>query len=400
MRKILIVDFFISGHHAEYLDHLVEYLVKGTPKQPQYVFLVHPKFNENFNYIVEKTKRTKGTTWVNIHDDEFRKINQGRLVQRSLRAFRIVDHYAKIHQISHVLLMHFNLFQLALAIRRPSYTVSGILFLQFFRMDRSTLKMRIKYFRKHLLTKLYCLNPRLRKVYILNDEKSASYLNAAFGTNIFEMLADPIPELEPLPGFDVYNEFQIEEGRIILLHLGMLSNRKGTLEFIGSARFLSPQNQPKVALLVVGKAESESMATDIRSEINRLEAISTAQVVWQDSFISSERMKSIFDQCHAVVIPYKTAEASSGILGHAAAANKPVITTGKGLLKEIVETYDLGLLIDDVDPERVAQKIETLLGYSRWKSKSAEFLAERTRESFASKIIKHTETMEEESLTT
>lgn len=387
MKKILIVDFFISGHHTEYIEHVVEYLINESSNQAHYVFLVHPAFNKHFNHIVEKTKKKAGITWASIHTDEFRKINEGRLVTKSLHAFRIVNRYAKIHQISHVFLMHFNLFQLPLAIMRPSYTVSGILFLQFLRMDRSTLKMRFKYFRKHFLTKLYCLNPKLRKVYVLNDKKSASSLNSEFDTTIFEMLADPIPELKPLANFDIYRQFQIEEGRKVFLHFGMLSNRKGTSEFIRSARFLAPQNQAKVAFLVAGKAENESMATQIRSEIIQLEATSNIQVVWQDAFMSNEKMKSVFDQCHAVVIPYKNPEASSGILGHAAAANKPVITTGKGLLKELVEIYNLGLLIDKVDSERIAHKIEALLNYGQWKSESARFVAERTPDRFATTII-------------
>ena len=98
-------------------------------------------------------------------------------------------------------------------------------------------------------------------------------------------------------------------------------------------------------------------------------------------------MKSLLDQCYAIVIPYKNPESSSGILGHAAASNKPVITTGKGLLKELVEQYSLGLLIDEVKPELIAGKIETLLHRGDWKGESTKFVVQRTPEHFASTIV-------------
>ncbi len=47
-------------------------------------------------------------------------------------------------------------------------------------------------------------------------------------------------------------------------------------------------------------------------------------------------MKSYFEQTDYFLIPYKNVESSSGILGHAIAAGKPVIATDKGLIGDFV----------------------------------------------------------------
>src|SRR5690606_33586875 len=101
-------------------------------------------------------------------------------------------------------------------------------------------------------------------------------------------------------------------------------------------------------------------------------------------------MKSMLDQCYAVVIPYRNPEASSGILGHAAAAGKPVIATGKGLLKKLIGRYHLGLLVEGVEPALIAAKVEALLHSYNRKGASEAFAAERTPEVFAATIADDT----------
>ena len=50
MKKTLIFDIDISGHHIEYLSHLINYLNgKSATISGQYVFIVHPKFSHYIN---------------------------------------------------------------------------------------------------------------------------------------------------------------------------------------------------------------------------------------------------------------------------------------------------------------------------------------------------------------
>jgi glycosyltransferase involved in cell wall biosynthesis len=98
-------------------------------------------------------------------------------------------------------------------------------------------------------------------------------------------------------------------------------------------------------------------------------------------------MKSIFEQCSVVLIPYKNTEASSGILGHAVAANKYVIATGKGLIKELIQENDFGVLIDSITPFEIASKIESFLPLQLNNHLSSQFLKSHTPKEFAELII-------------
>ena len=77
-------------------------------------------------------------------------------------------------------------------------------------------------------------------------------------------------------------------------------------------------------------------------------------------------------------------------MGHAAASNKKVITTGKGLLKEIVERNDLGYLVDEVRPKLIADCIIfMLINYANGdiNLKAKKFVDDNSPKAFSSKII-------------
>src|SRR5690606_12563648 len=173
----------------------------------------------------------------------------------------------------------------------------------------------------------------LKQVFILNDEYSANILNQTFSTKIFRALPDPVPSFTPLSQFDIYTEYNIPRERKICLHIGSLSKRKGTLETIKSIGLLNEGNLAQTHLLLIGRAKPD-FTGEIEECIEALEARN--HVTWDNNFVSNEKMKSLFNGAYCVVMPYYNSEASSGILGHAASARKPVIATGKGLLKELI----------------------------------------------------------------
>ncbi|MEH6307512.1 glycosyltransferase [Olivibacter sp. CPCC 100613] len=382
----LFFDIEITGHHSEYIGHLINYF-KDYKREGNNVFIVHPHFKEKFPLLVSDARNAHNVLLVEITDEEYQRSIDGNLIKMSFSRFKLVKKYAKKYLASHVFLLHFNVFQFSLIFLRPSFKIRGILFLQFYRMGKQQWSERFKYLRKYLITKFYTSNKRIERVFILNDPSSVDYLNGTFRKGLFHVLNDPVPSLQPLNDFDVYSYYDIERHRKILLHPGALSDRKGTIEFIQSALFIKPELQNELVILVAGSPGGAQMSERIENEISQINESTCVRAVYDPGFLSNEKMKSILDQCYAIVIPYKHAEASSGILGHAAASNKPVISTGKGLLKELIETYSLGILIDEVNPELIAQKIEELLHHDYWRSDAAKFVAERTPENFASTLV-------------
>lgn len=384
--KKLFFDIQITGHHAEYIDHLVDYLFINNDLTDEYFFVVHPDFSNQFSRIVSKAQQLTNVTWIEITIDEFKKSQQGGLIRNSFRIYQLMDSYAIKYKVNQVCVLYFNSFQIPFIIYRPKYVLSGILFLQFYRMSRNTIKDKLKYYRKYYITKLYSLNSQLQRVFILNDEKTAEYLNEEFNTTIFSMLPDPIPVLTPLAHFDIYKHYSIEKTRKIFLHIGSLGDRKGTFEIIEAAKLIASEMQKDMAILLVGKA-SDRESELIYQKVEKALKESEVTVLWDNQFVSSEMMKSLFDQCTAVLIPYKNAEASSGILGHAVAANKLVIATGKGLLKEMVENHNLGVVISEVNPKCVSEAIINLKYYAIDYTKFHSFKEKHKTSEFAQQII-------------
>ncbi|MFV8372675.1 glycosyltransferase [Flavobacterium sp. LB2P74] len=384
--KKLFFDIQITGHHSEYINHLVDYLFANDDLTDEYFFVVHPDFSKEFPEIVFKAQQLSNVTWIEITFEEFDKSQRGGLIRSSFSLHRLMDSYANKYKVNHVFLLYFNSFQLPCIFYRPNYSMSGILFLQFYRMSRSSLKDKLKYYRKYYITKLYALNTQLKSVSLLNDVKTAEYLNREFNTTIFTMLPDPIPVLTPLEHFDIYEYYNIERTREIFLHIGSLGDRKGTFEIIEAAKYISNDKQSEIAILLVGKA-SDRESECISQNVEKAAEESQVTVLWDNQFVSSKMMKSLFDQCTAVLIPYKNAEASSGILGHAVAANKLVIATRKGLLKELVENNNLGITILEVNPKDIAKAIINLKDYSIDQTRFQSFKEKHNTNEFAEQII-------------
>jgi glycosyltransferase involved in cell wall biosynthesis len=296
-----------------------------------------------------------------------------------------VQEYATKFNTKEVFLLYFNIFQLALIFKRPSFEIKGILFLQFYRMQKNTALEKLKYYRKYWITKAYCLNPKIKKVYILNETKTVSFLNTQFKTNKFQVLADPIPVYEEEHEFDAYKYYKIPRNKKILLHPGAIDPRKGTYEIIEAVDLLKDKETEEYAILIVGKAKA-----DIEGLV--LEKITALKnkgftIVFDNSFVSNERLKSLFVQSFAVLMPYKNPEASSGILGHSAAALKCVMVTDSGLLADVVKTNRLGVLIGQPLSTDIAEGIKKLCNFAIDKKLATKFVAEHNIEGFASSLL-------------
>ncbi len=386
MRNILFFDIAITGHHSEYIGHLVDCLsIKKEIGNVNYVFIVHPKFSKKFPAIFKKAKKIKRLTWIQITSEEEHTVKGGPM-RKSFARYRIMHRYATKTKANHVCSLDFHTIKYGSILFRTKYTLSGILFVQFYRLNRNSIQEKWTYYKRYWLTKLSVANPKLTRVFVLNDQETVQFMNQKFGTNVFQMLPDPIPQYEPLNGFDVYERYAIGRDRKIFLHIGSLGSRKGTVEVVDAAKHIETGLQQEIAILLVGLASTEIEKKAIMEKVAYHNMNSKVRVVWDESFVSNAYMKSLFEQCHAVLIPYKNVEFSSGILGHAAASQKMVIATGKGLLKEMVLKYKLGLLLEEPNPIEIAEKIVESLSYE-YSSDVSRKMIEKHRPSVFSQLL-------------
>ena len=385
--KKLVFDTAITGHHSEYIGHLIDYLFEVNQIQTEYYFVVHPNFSNTFPKIFDKASKVKNVHWRPISDSELRRIEGKNGVWSSLMAFRTMDTYAKKLEVNHVIALDFHPVKYGSIFYTPSYTISSILFLLFHRLDKTNKNQKIEYYKRYFFSKWNSANKQLKKIFILNDLDAVAFMNKEFNTNCFTMLPDPIPKLKPLENFNIYEYYEIGQERNIFLHIGALGDRKGTREVIETAKYLSKANQKKIAILLAGKAskvEDEELYLEL---IETLKKNTEVQIIWDNQFVPNQMMKSLFDQCDTVLLPYKNAEFSSGILGHAAAANKRVIATNAGLIRELVVKYRLGELLNEPTSREIAKKMTQLLNEKFNTTGQSSFVKEHSPMTFAKLIL-------------
>lgn len=356
MAKI-IFDSAITGHHTEYISHLIDY-IKESPKDEEYIIVVPENIKTQFPEIVNKVNACSSIKWDYLPLQDIEKLYKMSLVKRAFVEYSYVNAISKKYGATHVLLMYFNIIQFALIFKRPTFNISGILFLQFYRMEKDTIRKKIKYWRKYWVTKMVSKNPKIIKVFILNDKKTVEYLNKQFRTEIFKVLPDPIPDYEEDPHFNPYKYYKINLSKKILLHVGGLDYRKGTLEIIESIDELSKQFSESYAMIITGKANKEFDAKIIEKIKNIRNK--NFKLVYENTFISNEKLMTLFKNAEIVLIPYKNPEASSGILGYAMKYGKKVIAPANGLLGEIVSENNLGMTLNYINQNSIAQAINIL----------------------------------------
>jgi len=354
----LFYDLYLTGHHSEYIEHLINYLTKREEDENRFYFVLNPLFNQQFKAISDLASTREDVNVVCVKEFEWKSAMKGSLVRKSFAQFNLMDEYAKKLGANNVMLLHMNIFQPALCLKRTKYQVRGILFSQFTRQDlNKKFSERLRYIRRYLQTLLLVKNRNLQQVFLLNDKESCIYLNNEFKTNIFNFLPDPIPELIVNEFVNIRKKYSIPTKNKIFLHFGVLSERKGTFDILRSLFSIPSQSQDNLTLVLAGKVDNPQTLINLESIFDDLKRVgNNVQIIFENGFVSNNIKNNLFHQCDFVLIPYKNVEASSGVFGHALSANKPVIGYSKGLLGQMIKDYKLGIIIDKIDLVKLSTK--------------------------------------------
>ena len=386
--NIMVFDIEITGHHPEYIEHLVKYITKDTENNHKYIFVVHPDFCEKFPWIVNYAKNSL-IKFVPISELELNNllIHKKNVTPfwNSKRIFNLLIKYAELNNSDSCIIMYFNRFLKPFIYRKTKFKVYGILFAPQVSMSfEKDFVSKIKYLRSWFIRYLYTRNTRINKIYILNDKNGVKELNKQVRKNVFYYLPDPIPEIENEKNFDVRKEYQIEKSKKILLHFGSLRNSKGTIELIKSLNYLSKEVSLNCCLILAGKPFNKIIEDKILKCIQKVESV---QVVFINEFLTNSRMKSFFEQSDIIAIPYKNALASSGVIGHSILSGKPVISTKQGLIGEIIRTYWKGELVELVEPKMIADAIKKTILTEYSEVNASEYIYEHSPYNFAKTIL-------------
>lgn len=353
--NIIIFNYQLSGHHIEFLHH--EYMMAIASPENQYVFVLPQSFEEVKNKLVWPT--ASNISFDLFHDEEVEQWNviPTKSLSKSWNLNKILKRYVVKHKADTVLnnnlvtLLPFAAFMLPQKLK-----LCGILYhIYLYNLDGMSWHSRklneIKY---KLLSKAKVFH----RVFVLNDEASASQFNQIYKTQKFVPLPDPFTPIPEGEDINIRELLSIADDKKVFIHFGAMARRKGTLKILDSLKLLSDDECSKYAFIFAGR-----IAQDIIEEFyDKLQAAKDkVQVIVKDEFCSYEFLGALCNECDAILCPYLDTSLSSGLIGYAAQFKKPVIAPDKGLIGKLVKKYEMGALISSVTPENLKESYSKVL---------------------------------------
>ena len=369
MRNILIYDLEIEGHHAEYINNIIDHICKQDI-QDNFYFATKFDFQRTHSDLYHKLIRRENITFIPITQEQFDYAYEPYLsIKRSIREYFLVKKISKDVKPKSVILLHLNVFQTSISsfanFTRSVSSISGIYFHPFYRMEISNLKDRLNYFRRYIQLKLLLSCSKIDSIFILNDQKTVDGLNKIYETKRFKLLLDPIVsynEVDLKQSNQIRRKYKINDDSKVFIFLGHLSERKGILSTLDAFLQLEEEFAKQASLLILGIPD-EQIRDLIELRVDQLKNSHLCKIVYQPRFLSKSDMIHYFLESDIVLMPYLKSVGSSGIMGHAAQAQKILIGPNFGLLGELIESYNLGLSTDTRDITKLLETIEYSFSY-------------------------------------
>lgn len=340
--KVLIFDDDLTGHHLEYLHHL---FMGAVADERSFVFLVPSKFSKY--YENEEWPKSPNVTVLYLTDSEFQKCVSGSPLFNAYHKARIIGQKAKQCKTKSIWLISLFFSMPFLLWFAPSKVkIRGIVYQIYLRNNKITnLRLLLERIRYWLIVKSH----KVEKVFILNDKQSASQLNKNYKTNKFQVLADPVPDVDLSSIRSVREKLGINEDSKMFLHFGHMEDRKGTLEILRG--IIEKPNVCKNWTFVFAGKVQEDIKTEFFDLVNIANGI--CKILVFDQFCSYSFLYELCHSTNVILLPYKIAYASSGVIGYAALFKKQVIGPSSGLIGDLINDYKLGIAIDTITPSSI-----------------------------------------------
>ena len=332
MAKILIYDLKTEGHHIEYLHHLYQGAISSNDK---FVFAVGKDFEKRS--VDFQWDKADNISFIYLENEE----GDGGILKKSWRMNRQLKKVVKEVKPDKIFLNTLMNFMPFLPYSVGKSKVSGIIY-SIYLHDLATASFLNKLSNK-LKYRLLSRKKSIENVFILNDNDSVLKLNEIWKTDKFKYLTDPYIPFKTEEIRNLRDELGVAEDKQIILHLGYLEERKGTLEVLDMIENTPDDECRKYCVVFAGRIDN-----DIKEQFfNRIELLKNkTQIITKIEFLPYDYMGSLVYTADKVVLPYKIVNASSGIIGYCAQFKTPVYVPAKGLIGKLVEDYHIGRAVE------------------------------------------------------
>ncbi|MFD2245104.1 glycosyltransferase [Pontibacter ruber] len=249
--------------------------------------------------------------------------------------------------------------------KRFNLAVKGILFAPYYHFKEAN--SGPWFYIRHIIRSYFfqkystILNPRIKKLFILNDEKCIENMNSTI-KNIFSFLPDPINDevkvVDSVNEEAIKTKYNIRPGCKNLLLFGSIDYRKNLINIINSLLLMPLSVRKNINLIIAGKFHpdiKEKYLQHIQKHKNNV------SLCYYDEFISDEEREVLFKHSDVVLMPYTNFFGSSGILGHTIKHNKRVVASNTGLVSRLVIENQLGLTVDPYNKHDIRDAILQIL---------------------------------------
>lgn len=374
--KYLIFDYNSTGHHLEYIHHLMEY-VKNNNDQDDFIFCLSEEYKEKWELIDVPIANNIIIKYFNTY--RVSELQRSNHFIRSYKLCKILSYYYKTYNPDKIILPDLIPYLPFLPLRiYKSRIINAIMYkIPRFRPNKSI----ISTIRDKIILTTLAKSKIFNRIFLLNDENSPSWYNQLYRTDVFSYLPDPINI-----GSDQTNEsIQKPSDKIVLVHAGGLGKRKGTFVFLDTLETLSENERKYFKIRLIGEAVSTEDQKKIISYINKNK--SSLDIYFSNEFVSFKDLIREIKQSDFVLIPYFNWEQSSGILGYAAYCNRPVIGPAYGLLGNLIKKYKLGITLRDISCESLRNILIKLKKNHNYENNYEEYYNSRSKIEFSKRII-------------
>ncbi len=404
-RKLLLFDLSVGGHHAAYIQHLLNYWCQQE-LSGKLDILVLPKFLQQHSDVVNIaiSNPQKNINFIAITEAEVVALkprnNSANRAIRSFQEWHLLQKYAAAIDATHCLVMYFDTcdYPLMLGASLPC-PFSGIYFKPTFHYRnfanyQPSRKATLQEWREKFALSRILQNRQLRTLFCL-DPFVSSYIDKFHSQVKALHLPDPV-QISHSSEFNLHQfreSLGIDPDRQVFLLFGSLTDRrKGVRQLLEAVEILPPELCQKLCLLFVGEADPIERAP-LEFQIAKLRQSLPIQIVTHYEFVPETDVHAYFHLSDVILAPYQKHIGMSGILLLAAATQKPVLSSNYGLMGEIVQRYSLGIAVDSTDKNEIAQGLTRFLTESPDnlgdEVKMAAFATENSADKFAQKIFEH-----------
>lgn len=136
--------------------------------------------------------------------------------------------------------------------------------------------------------------------------------------------------------------YRAVEGQTIITHAGMLTKRKGVMNFIQAIQSIT---SPNVVFNIVGPVSLAEFTVDEQKYIENVWASDPRVRLFRQS-VASDIFEWVIERSDLVFAVYEDWTQGSSVLTHASHARVPSIVAGGSCMGDLCEKYNLGWVVD------------------------------------------------------